>query len=229
MMDGKWRIDGIAGAFACCFMLSDRLGAQPVPLNPQGAYFDARCGRVCAGVGDLDGDGYGDVLAGVPGEYVNWPPSPPSSTGAGYLYSGRTGKVLLRIVSPRQVRGGEFGYAVATLPDINGDESWDLIIGAYLEGAADCFSGADGNLLYTLRASNPLSRGFGKAVCALADISGDSIHDIAVGATFESGGARTRLRLFWGHGNRTLQHRPSRPAVRSQLWVQSCGGSRRGW
>src|SRR5690606_35312591 len=155
-----------------------------VPLDPVGALFDAGFGRSCTGIGDVNGDGIDDVVVGVPGEYLDWPPPPVRATGAAYVYSGADGSIIRRLVSPRRIVGGQFGVAVAAA-DVDGDSIADILIGAYFEGAVDCFSGADGSIIYTLQPSNPNAAGFGFEARLIPDCTGDGVDEVAVGAPFE--------------------------------------------
>ena len=69
-----------------------------------------------AGAGDVDGDGYDDVVAGDRGY---------RGSGAAYLaYGGRRGTVLISGAP----RGAELGYSVAGGGDVNGDGLDDIVL-----------------------------------------------------------------------------------------------------
>jgi hypothetical protein len=69
-----------------------------------------------AGAGDVDGDGYGDVVAGDHGY---------RGTGAAYLaYGGRRGTVLISGTP----RGADLGYSVAGGGDFDGDGLDDMVL-----------------------------------------------------------------------------------------------------
>lgn len=70
--------------------------------------------------GDVDGDGYGDVIAGAPGTSL--------AGGKVFIYSGRDGALLLEIMSSED--NDRFGRSVAGVGDLNGDGKSELLIGA---------------------------------------------------------------------------------------------------
>jgi hypothetical protein len=90
----------------------------------QGADPLSNFGDVVAAVGDIDGDGKGDVAVAAPRTNDH------SRSGPGevHVYSGATGKEL-RHWSGRQP-GELFGRIVATAGDLDGDGTDDVAIGA---------------------------------------------------------------------------------------------------
>jgi hypothetical protein len=108
-----------------------------------------RFGEAVAVIGDVNHDGYADLLIGAPrngatGDYA----------GRVYLYSGAD-RTQLDFKSGAAA-GDNFGASVAGAGDVNGDGYVDYIIGAPYHdavasdaGRAYVFSGADGALLYT--------------------------------------------------------------------------------
>jgi hypothetical protein len=71
--------------------------------------------------------------------------------GLGLAFTGyASGQVLHTIESIDPLIGGEFGFCVAPLGDINGDTHDDLVVGAPFEGVsntghAHLFSGVNGS------------------------------------------------------------------------------------
>lgn len=82
-----------------------------------------------SGVPDVDGDGRGDVLAGADFEE--------GFAGRAYVFSGRTGALLLTLASPGAVPSGRFGSGVAGVADADGDGRGDLLVGASDEPVGD--------------------------------------------------------------------------------------------
>ena len=103
--------------------------------------------------GDTNRDGVPDVIAAGPG------------TASAYVYSGRDGKVLLTLSVGDA--SSQFGGAVSTAGDANGDGCSDVVAGmpGHQEGAgrAIVFSGKDGAVLLTLDGEKA-GDGFGSMV-----------------------------------------------------------------
>ena len=179
------------------FMLSATTG-EPLSVilhpDPQdGAAF----GWAVESVGDLDGDVVPDFIVGAPFQTV----SGRELQGQVYVFSG--GSVLsgqtverpahmytLNFPDP-DMPSARFGFALASIHDVNDDGVPDLVVGAPTadfgdlsnRGSAFIFSGADGMLLRTLTDPAPLQDAFfGAALISPGDVDGDGIADVAVGA-----------------------------------------------
>ena len=140
-------------------------------------------GYAASGVPDVDGDRRGDLLVGAWGEGA----PPPYRAGRAYIFSGSSGLLLHTLRSPNEEFGSHFGSAVAGVPDIDGDEQGDVLVGAEGEdiftGRAYVFSGASGLLLHTLESPFPdLFARFGVSVAGVPDTDGDGRGDLLVGA-----------------------------------------------
>ena len=135
-------------------------------------------------VGDLNGDGITDVVAGAHGEQVGTA----ENAGRTYVLSGADGTVLYTL-SPTPVRPNRyFGYSVAGVGDTNGDGTPDLVVGSggdsTLVGRAYLVDGAQGTIRHTLHSPNPDStdRGlFGRYPAGVGDVTGDGTADVVIG------------------------------------------------
>jgi hypothetical protein len=158
-------------------------------------------GAAVAGVGDVDGDGYDDVLVGAytTGDYY----------GAAYLYPGSaTG---LSTTATTTLEGPNlysyFGAAVAGAGDVNGDGFADVIVGAYVyssdTGRAYVFHGSAAGLsssATTMLTGPSSSSYFGYAVGGAGDVNGDGYDDVIVGAY---GYSSSLGRAYVYHGSAT--------------------------
>ncbi|MBT3220461.1 MAG: hypothetical protein HN348_15350, partial [Proteobacteria bacterium] len=152
------------------------------------AYF----GSSVASAGDVNGDGYGDVVVGAYG-YDN----AESDEGAVFVYLGSATGLS---TSPdwQEMSGIEsayFGWAVASAGDINADGYSDIIVGAYAvnneEGAAYVYLGSDQGLKdtpYWTYGGDEEFVQFGYSVASAGDIDHDGYGDIIVGAREYSNG-----------------------------------------
>ncbi|HZX91517.1 MAG TPA: FG-GAP-like repeat-containing protein [Rudaea sp.] len=129
--------------------------------------------------GDVDGDGVPDIYAS---DWSNAAKGP--ATGRVYVYSGRTGKVLLTLTG--ETAGEGFGTTHATAGDVNHDGHADLIVGSWQYagaaisgGRAYLYSGRDGKLLRTYTNRIPGDT-FGFDAVAIGDADGDGITDLLI-------------------------------------------------
>lgn len=150
-----------------------------------GSVAHERFGTDVANAGDLDHDGYADLLVGIPLDDTHG-----VDAGSVHAISGADGSLLFELagLSPHD----EFGTAVASAGDVDGDGRPDIVVGTPLEqvggtpqGSARVYSGADGHLLFAVLGPPTPSR-FGHAVAAAGDVNGDGFADIVVGDPQES-------------------------------------------
>lgn len=172
-----------------------------------------RLGSSVAGAGDIDGDGYGDVLIGVP--------TGAGAVGQALLFYGRTLAGSLSANDADEVVQGavlsdNVGFSVAGAGDINADGYDDLLVGApatigmtgrslFYLGAADgigCASGESCTPSVELTGS-AADDFFGSSVAGVGDVNGDGFGDMLVGARNASDGIDRpgRAYLFLGSAN----------------------------
>lgn len=145
-------------------------------------------GYVCAGAGDVDGDGIGDVIVGG----HNHDPQGRIAAGMARVFSGATGAMLYHYDG--KVAGDHLGIAVNGAGDVNGDGHADFLIGAPGSdfgavtgaGAAYLHSGVDGSLLQLFEGTFWLQE-LGTAVAGLPDLTGDGFADVVIGVPGELG------------------------------------------
>jgi hypothetical protein len=163
----------------------------------------AGMGYSIAGAGDVDGDGYADVIASATG-YSNGE----AGEGAAWIFHGSASGVGNRTPASADAQlesdqaGANFGQSVASAGDVNGDGYADVIVGAVLydagesdEGAAFVFLGGaggvgDGNptTAYATLESDQAGALLGRSVAGVGDVNGDGHADVAAGApSFTSG------------------------------------------
>ena len=145
-------------------------------------------GHAVAGAGDVDQDGYDDVIVGIHLADNNG-----TNSGAAVVYSGQTGGVLF--LFDGDLPGQGFGYAVEGVGDVDGNGVPDLMVGspfgsngAVTGGMARVFSGADGSVLHDLFGTSDGDR-FGAALGAAGDVNQDGYADFVVGAPAADGSA----------------------------------------
>ena len=138
--------------------------------------------------GDVNGDGYADVLVGAP-----WSANGETQEGLVYLYLGSPGGLSSTPAWTGEINqvGAQFGTSVSAAGDVNGDGYDDVIIGAprYAngqteEGGAFVFLGSATGLPPTpawIVESDQARAKFGSSVSGAGDVNGDGFSDVIVG------------------------------------------------
>jgi hypothetical protein len=169
------------------------------PSPSPGAAMAVAFGHSVAGAGDLNGDGYGDVVVGAPSAGA-------SSVGKALVYLGSPVGIAaspnFTLASPAGT-GASFGNAVSGADDVDGDGYADLLIGA--DGADGATTGDFAGRAYVFRGgasgvgSTPdvtligsqAGGAFGRWVSRAGDVNGDGYADVIIGADGEGGADRT--------------------------------------
>ncbi len=180
---GSWGASSAIGAAHVYLGSATGPAATPASSYAGADGINGRFGCSVSSVGDLNGDGYADVVIGAMGAM--------GSAGRAYVYSGSASGLA---ASPSRALtaplGGHFGYSVASANDVDGDGYADLVVGApdadRNTGRANIYRGSAAGLGMTpdteLVGPDAIGGSFGTSVAGAADVSGDGYADLVVGA-----------------------------------------------
>lgn len=144
-------------------------------------------GYSVASAGDVNGDGYADIIVGAVGSAVSG-----ANTGRAYLFFGGVAMDDLPDVVLTGESGADwFGTSVAGVGDLNGDGFADIVVGASSNDAG----GADAGRAYIFFGGSKMDSSpdlvltgasagdnFGKSVASAGDVNGDGYYDVIIGA-----------------------------------------------
>ncbi|HBX69320.1 MAG TPA: hypothetical protein DEH25_08030 [Chloroflexi bacterium] len=185
------------------------LEMNPDPATVANWTFDgsqdgAEFGYAVAAAGDVNGDGFADVIIGAP-LYSRQTPEGVDREGAAFVFLGSSSGLGATPdwVMGSSMQGAAFGSSVAAAGDVNGDGFADVIIGAPeykvdfgmsgepKSGAAFVYYGSETGLSlapdwFVLAEAAEIR--LGDAVAGAGDVNGDGFDDVIVGASLFSGG-----------------------------------------
>lgn len=155
-----------------------------------GDQWDGAFGFSVAPAGDVNGDGFDDVLVGEPGFDYPEPIDRPNA-GKALLYLGASAGLSLTAAWETQLvnRFAFLGSSVSTAGDVNQDGFADIIVGGFNGfsaemGVAQAFlgsaSGPETSASWMVQGDHPLAH-LGTSVSIAGDVNGDGFSDVAVG------------------------------------------------
>jgi hypothetical protein len=161
------------------------------PVSIQGPQNDKHFGEAIAAAGDVNGDGFADIIIGA------WAANyGQQGEGAAYIYHGSPGAFNVSPTKTLEINQNDanFGFSVASAGDANGDGYSDVIIGSRYydynelnEGAAFVYYGtvsgiSESSPAPTRLEANRANAYFGSSVNSAGDVNGDGYSDVIVGA-----------------------------------------------
>jgi hypothetical protein len=207
---GAWQFDGGESNEGRALVYQG--GAAGLGPNPnwsdESNQYNTYYGTSVATAGDVNGDGFSDVIVGAP--YFD---NGEADEGRAFVYQGSAAGLSFTTswADGSNQLGGEFGTSVATAGDVNGDGFSDVVVGAPHydngqtdEGRAFVYHGSAGGLSPTANwtgESDEAVATFGFSVSTAGDVNGDGFSDLVVGAPLYGGTDAGRIFVY--HGSST--------------------------
>jgi hypothetical protein len=203
--------------------IDDRDARYPIVVDPllsapswtaEADQVDAQMGSAVSTAGDVNGDGYADVIVGAEGFDGG-----ETDEGRVFVFHGGLdglGAVAAWTAESDQeavVSASRFGAAVSTAGDVDGDGYDDVIVGALNftneqdgEGRVFVYHGSDSGLeavaAWTTEVDQDWAE-FGWSVAAAGDVNGDDFDDVIVSARNFGNGQLYEGRALVFHGSDT--------------------------
>jgi hypothetical protein len=186
------------------------LSATPDNIANDADQSSAGFSNSVAAAGDVNGDGYSDMLIGANGTAAD--------EGRVFVYQGSASglpNTFTYYLDASDQAFAQFGKSVSTAGDVNGDGYSDVVIGANRyddgfanEGRAYVYYGSVSGLSAApdriLDDANQVNAEFGNSVSCAGDVNGDGFSDVLVGAYFYDVGTNANQgRVYLYHGSAT--------------------------
>jgi hypothetical protein len=193
---GGYQANGLVGMVNVYLGTPAGLSTTPLPLPGPPAGLEAGYGE-SIGVGDVNADGYADVLVGA---FLF-----DGQSGEGLLFMGGPGGLAsppIVLGNPHGTNAGRFTSGLACVHDVNGDGFDDFVVGEYLDagsvGAAWLYLGGTAGLSMPIPLVDPNGglAYFGNSVAG-GDVDGDGYADVVVAS---EGVAHFSGAAYWYHG-----------------------------
>jgi hypothetical protein len=199
-----------------------------------GPWPGAMLGHSVSTAGDINGDGYDDIVIGVP--------SPTGGTGSGWAYAyygSPTGPSATPDWAVSVTQAADwFGRTVRTAGDVNGDGYDDVIVGAphyddgqMEEGGVWAYYGSPTGLHTTADwavEENQAWALFGRWNGTAGDVNGDGYDDVIVGAHFWDDNFQNEGRAFAFYGSANGLHKVAdwyADGGQKEAWFGRAGGT----
>ncbi len=193
-------------------LVDDRGATYPITIDPllespgwqvDGDREEANFGRVASTAGDVNGDGYSDVLVSSPGYDF-----PDTTIGKVWAFYGSAEGLH---TEPDWTATGDqpfatFGMALSTAGDVNGDGFHDVIIGAPGHhnddgtlGRVYVYHGSSSGLTgpsWILDSDTPDNTKFGGYASTAGDVNGDGFDDVIIAAIWYDAGLSQQGRAW---------------------------------
>jgi uncharacterized repeat protein (TIGR01451 family) len=165
-------------------------------------------GHAVAAAGDVDGDGYDDLIVSAP----TWDIGSQTDIGKVTLYLGNSSGVssVPAITLTNGITGSQFGYAIDQVGDMDGDGYGDIIIGApYLtneesnEGRGEVYFGSSSGIVTPATwqvDGKQAGAQLGTSVSSAGDLNGDGYSDVVLGAPYYTAGETEEGTVFVFYG-----------------------------
>jgi hypothetical protein len=177
----------LGGLYSVLDLVDDATLVGPSP--------DSRFGASVAGAGDVNGDGFADIVIGAP------------QVGSGLAYVHLGGPTIAEQADGLLVdgdAGASFGASVSSAGDVDADGLSDVIVGAPEDGTADGRAFLYLGATSAMQAPPPdavfVAAGLrtGVAVAGVGDRNGDSFGDLAVGTPEFGASSEGVVHVFYG-------------------------------
>lgn len=205
-VDGDGHGDVLVGAPAyggvaktgAAYLFRGRPGTTPSLGSPAAVLFgsgtfSSEFGSNVGGVGDLNGDGYGDIAASE-NYFTFWTNTFPQ--GRVYVWYGSADGIDpaagVEVISPDAADSDGFGFTISDATDVDGDGYHDLVVGSSgangFDGAVYAYFGGPTGIdpsapSLVVDPAPPQAAFFGHAVSGAGDLDDDGVDDLVIGET----------------------------------------------